>query len=146
MGTQKRKKATMGHKISRGLNRATNFMQSTNTKSPIRRNWLLSTWLMVHILLIIPSIMLLLFLLDMRMGYPYTRIFSLALMDACLQLIFIYLLWKNRPIGLYGLFLLFLLRIFLSPLLNLVDALWLCIAVYTSSVKTDSGKVKLKGA
>ena len=78
--------------------------------------------------------------------------FYFLLADSFIQLKFIEKLWRSKRIGLYGLIIMFALRLvmmiemdLLATLpLYLIDAILLCIAVYTSRTKNVTEKAKRK--
>ena len=114
---------------------------------PIQRNDFLSGWLILHKIIVIPSIFLLIGMVAFGMAASSPGaafIFTLLLVDACIQLWLIEALWNNNLKGFYGLMILFVLRFFLMPPLNLIDAILLCIAVYTSKRNAVTGKSKRK--
>ncbi|GAB5490980.1 MAG: hypothetical protein Phog2KO_11950 [Phototrophicaceae bacterium] len=142
-----REDAIYSELIAEGIkvHKAKNSVESTHPDPQlIQRNGLLSAWLMLHKFIVVPSIMLFFMLLGTANHGGGTLLFVLLLIDACIQYKCINELWDNNIKGFYGLMILFTLRFILMPSLNLIDAIFLCVAVYTSRTKVVRKKAKRK--
>ena len=123
-----------------------NIMQSVPYHfNSIQRNDLLSFWLILHKIILIPSIFLLSLIACNMFSYRGVDYYFILLpVDALLQLLCIEVLWRNNLTGFYGLIILFALRFMLAPQLNFIDVIFLCVAVFTSKSNIVVGKAKRK--